>query len=72
VRTSQTWPLAWCKADERRYEQPVNNDYARCNTTSGYPGQQISTHSVSDGTYDCLDRSDEQPFLVAEESNATE
>jgi hypothetical protein len=64
--------LFGCKEEERRYEQPVESFYTRCNTTFGYPGQQVYTTLISDGKYHCLDRSDEEPFVVTEENSVTD
>ena len=54
--------LAWCREQGRR-EEACPNNYSRCNTTLGLPGQCVYTADVGDKRlYSCLDRSDEQPF----------
>ena len=53
--------LKWCK-QPKRAEEKCPFDHYWCDKTMGLPGQCIHSQQVSDRQYNCLDRSDENPF----------
>ena len=59
VRTPATWPGA---------RTPSGEGLTRCGTTLGLPGQCVGTHMQRDGLYQCLDRSDENPYSRKKDS----
>jgi len=73
--------LAWCRKEERK-EETCPRGFTRCSPTlgghkkkefgietNGIPGQCFDTRKAQDGrTYDCLDRTDENPFPEARDS----
>ena len=55
--------LTWCKLDARRGETCGSRTiFNRC--VLGIPGQCVHQKRQSDQSYDCLDRSDEDPFAT--------
>ena len=55
--------LAWCQHQQRQQE-PCPRYYIRCNTTLGLPGQCVPEAKKNDGRYQCLDRSEEDPYSM--------
>ena len=62
--------LAWCRKQERT-EEECPDGYTRCNSTLGMPGQCILTSKAGDRKYQCLDRSDRNPYRQDSDQHST-
>eukprot|EP00092_Neocalanus_flemingeri_P080309 GFUD01100156.1.p1 GENE.GFUD01100156.1~~GFUD01100156.1.p1 ORF type:complete len:1047 (+),score=211.36 GFUD01100156.1:131-3271(+) len=58
--------MQYCKTADRNSPVP-DSWYIRCNKTGGLPGQIVGTSQITDDKYQCIDRSDEDPYTVKEE-----